>query len=62
MVAAFSVSFGWLVYGKRTENPDLVVHLAGQEIPLGTLVPGLVVSALILAAGQVAAQRKTTNG
>lgn len=62
MAAAFLVSFGWLVYGKRTDNPDLVVHLGKLEIPVGTLVPGLVVSGLILAAGQVAARRKTTDG
>jgi solute:Na+ symporter, SSS family len=57
MLSAFIVSFGWLIEGKRTHNDELVVNLAGQQFALGTLIPGLVVSALILAAGELASKR-----
>jgi len=57
MLAAFIISFWWLVHGKRTDNPYLMVNLAGQQFALGTLIPGLLISALILAAGEVASKR-----
>ena len=57
MLLAFIVSFGWLVQGKRTQNTELTVHFFGQDFALGTLIPGLLVSALVLAAGEVASKR-----
>jgi SSS family solute:Na+ symporter len=61
MAMAFCISFGWLVYGKRTGNSDLTVKISGVEIPVGTLVPALVISAAILMAGQVVALGKRIN-
>jgi SSS family solute:Na+ symporter len=56
MTAAFFISFAWLVYGKRTDHPDLSVKIAGVDVPIGTLVPGLIISALVLLAGQLVAR------
>ena len=57
MATAFFVSFLWLLEGKRTGNPYLVVYLAGQEFSLGTLIPGLSVSALVLTLGHFASRK-----
>jgi SSS family solute:Na+ symporter len=51
IVVAATVSLSWLAYGIRTENPLLNVNLGGAEFGLGTLVPGLAVSATVLALG-----------
>jgi len=48
IVTAAAVSLSLLVYGLRTGNPFLEVTLGGQKMSLGTLLPGLAVSALIL--------------
>jgi SSS family solute:Na+ symporter len=48
ILASFAVSFAWMLYGLRTNNPFLTVTLAGQEFSLGTLVPGLLVSMIVL--------------
>jgi SSS family solute:Na+ symporter len=51
MGLAFMASFCWLVYGLRTQNALLEVVLFKQKFSLGTLVPGLAVSALVLGLG-----------
>ncbi len=61
MALAFLMSFAWLVDGKTTNNPGLLVYVAGRQFSLGTLVPGFMVSALVLAVGHVATRRMTTN-
>lgn len=48
MIAGFTVALAWLIYGFATGNPYLSVTLAGQSFGLGTLIPGAVVSALVL--------------
>jgi len=61
MLLSFLVSFGWLIYGRfgyrflpgRTKNDFLEVVLNGQTFSLGTLAPGLAVSALVLALGSL---------
>lgn len=58
MIAAFMVSFGWMLYGKRTNNDALEVYLSGQKFSIGTLLPGLVVSGLVLGLGSVLPKRK----
>jgi SSS family solute:Na+ symporter len=72
MIAAFGVSFGWLVYSRRTNNafqevawvrtdgggyltlPPLSEAVARQAttFSLGTLLPGLVISGLVIGLGQ----------
>ena len=61
MILAFITSFSALIYGKRTQNPSLEVHLFGQTFSLGTLLPGLIVSAIILALGEVSSRRKNIH-
>ncbi len=61
MSMAFIVSFLWLIDGKRTNNDYLQVYLAGQKFSLGTLVPGLLVSATVLGLGEVVGRRATKN-
>jgi SSS family solute:Na+ symporter len=61
MIAAFIVSFCWMLQGKRTNNDSLLVKLAGQEFSLGTLVPGLFVSATVLGFGEVVGRRAIKN-
>lgn len=48
MVLSFLVSAGWMAFGLATNNPYLVVTLPdGTSFGLGTLLPGVVVSALV---------------
>lgn len=55
MAMAALVSVSLLIYGQRTGNPFLTVTLGnGWEFSLGTLVPGLLVSAAILGLAAVA--------
>ena len=61
MILAFITSFAGLVYGKRTQNPSLEVHLGGQTFTLGTLIPGLIVSAFVLGLGEIASRRTLIN-
>lgn len=61
LVAAFATSLGWLVYGKRTGNGDLMVVWLGESFSLGTLMPGLAVSAAILAVGAAASRRMSDD-
>lgn len=57
---AFVVSIGWLAYGLANDNPWLVASLPnGQEVAVGTLLPGLIVSAIVLGVGRRAARRPT---
>lgn len=48
MGLAFAVSFGLVIYSKRTQNDFLTVSWLGQSFSLGTLVPALAVSATVL--------------
>jgi SSS family solute:Na+ symporter len=57
MLMGFFTSFAWLIWCKRTDNPEYKVSISGQEIVLGTLVPGLVASATILGLGEVSGRR-----
>ncbi|CAN5512293.1 sodium:solute symporter family protein [soil metagenome] len=59
MTASFLVSASWLAYGRRTNNDFLEVILWGQRFGLGTLAPGLVVSAVVLGLGWLAARRES---
>jgi len=59
MILAFLISFAWMIYGKRTNNDDLEVYVAGQRFSVGTLLPGLIVSGVILGLGKVLGQRKS---
>jgi SSS family solute:Na+ symporter len=60
--AATAVSFlgsvGWLAYGLRTDNPYLTVPIFGWSFSLGTLLPGLAVSGLIIGAGEAFCRRR----
>lgn len=58
MAASFVVSIAWLIYGMRTGNPYLNVQIQGNDFSLGTLLPGLAVSALLMGVGEAAARRK----
>lgn len=57
MLLAFFTSFAWMIEGKRTDNPYLEVPIAGQKFTLGTIIPGLIVSAIVLGFGEVASRR-----
>lgn len=52
MALAFGVAALWLIAGYRTDNPFLEVVVNEQRFSLGTLVPGLAVSALVLASAR----------
>jgi SSS family solute:Na+ symporter len=45
---SFTVAFLWMLEGIRTNNPFLMVRFAEQEFGLGTLIPGLAVSAIMI--------------
>lgn len=81
MIAAFLLSFTWLIYGYRTNNAYLNVALesgrwflptdvdidAGKwahatVIGLGTLAPGLVISACVVGLGKLVGRRTEKNG
>lgn len=49
------LSLAWLVYGLRTGNPFLSVQVGEETLSVGTLLPGLAVSAIILGAAQILA-------
>jgi SSS family solute:Na+ symporter len=57
MLAAFITSFAWLIWCKRTHNPEYKVSISGQGIVIGTLIPGLIVSAIVLGLGEVSGRR-----
>jgi len=40
------VSLAWMVYGQRTGNPYLSVQLGKETLSVGTLLPGLAISAI----------------
>ncbi len=61
MALAFIVSFSSWIDGKRTNSGYLEVYLAGQKFSLGTLVPGLLVSATVLGLGEVVGRRALKN-
>lgn len=59
MLVSFATSFGWLIYGKRYGNPDLMVEVPGTgPISVGTLVPSLVVSAICLSLASLTAKNR----
>lgn len=60
VIVASVVSFVWMGYGLATNNPYLnvripeswkILGLGGTDISIGTLLPGLIISAIILAFG-----------
>jgi len=53
MLVAFTGSFVWLIYGKRTGNEFLEVVIREQKFSLGTLVPALAMSAATLGLGVI---------
>ncbi|MCB8933658.1 MAG: hypothetical protein M9921_07530 [Fimbriimonadaceae bacterium] len=57
MAGAFALSFALLVYGIRTQNPFLDVQVGETSFNLGTLLPGLALSALVLGVGEWLARR-----
>lgn len=57
MPAAFITSFAWLIWCKRTHNPYCDVSLAGHTFTLGTLIPGLIVSVVVLSFGEAVGRR-----
>lgn len=59
MLVAFGVTISWLVYGISNDNPFLEVAVAGEKVSLGTLAPGIVASAAVLAIGEAIAWIKT---
>lgn len=62
IVAAFAVSLsGWII-GMRNANPYLTIQWLGQDFSLGTLIPGLIVSALVIGLGSLATHREQTHG
>jgi SSS family solute:Na+ symporter len=61
MIFAFCGSLGWMIYGKRCGNEFLQVEFGKQTFSLGTLVPSLAISALVIGIGE-AFGRKTGDG
>lgn len=59
MVAAFGVAISLLGYGIRTGNPYVDVVWLGKSFNLGTLMPGLAVSAVVLTVGGWLSGRRT---
>ena len=57
MLAAFITSFAWLLWCKRTDNAYYEVSYKGHTFSLGTVIPGLIVSAILLSLGEVAGRR-----
>jgi len=57
MLGAFITSFAWLLYCKRTQNDNYEVSYKEHTFMLGTVIPGLVVSAIVLGLGEVAGRR-----
>ncbi len=55
MIVSALTTLGWLVQGLRTENPFLNVTCLGTTFSLGTLAPGLAISAYILGIGKTLA-------
>lgn len=54
MVASFGVALTWMIVGTAQGNPFLSATLPnGQSFSVGTLLPGLTVSALILGTGSL---------
>ena len=54
-VLSAAVALGWLIYGQRTGNPYLSVQIGGETLSIGTLLPGLAVSGVILGGAQILA-------
>jgi len=48
MVLSFTTSLSWWIIGTSNGNKLLTVSQNGQDIPVGTLLPGLVVSGLVI--------------
>ncbi|MBW7929181.1 MAG: hypothetical protein H3C58_14075, partial [Fimbriimonadaceae bacterium] len=58
MALSFAVSASWLAYGTATGNPYLGMTLpGGHEVSIGTLLPGLLVSVIVLGVGALAERR-----
>jgi solute:Na+ symporter, SSS family len=55
-------SLGWMIYGRATGNLYLEASLAGHNVSIGTLLPGLAVSALVVAAGEAVARSGSRGG
>lgn len=54
-------ALGWMVYGIRTGNPFLTVQWGKHEFSLGTLLPGLAVSAAVMGLGAILAIIRDKN-
>lgn len=55
MAISFALALVWMVYGIATENPYLAVNLpGGGQFSVGTLLPGLAISATVLGLGTLA--------
>ena len=61
MLIAFFTSFAWLVWCKRTDNANYEVSYRGQTFMLGTVIPGIIVSAVVLGFGEVSGRRAIKN-
>lgn len=58
MAISFTVSAAWLCYGTANGNPYLVATLpTGQDVSVGTLLPGLLVSVIVLGVGALVERR-----
>lgn len=58
MLTAFAVSLAWMIYGVTSGNKLLEVTWLEQKVSLGTLVPGIAISTLVLGVGSLNARRK----
>lgn len=56
MATAFGASVAWMIYGIRNGNPYLEVTWFEQKVGLGTLIPGVAISGVIIAAGEAYAR------
>jgi len=55
IVLSSAVAFAWMAHGLKTNNPLLTVELLGAEFSLGTLIPGVAVSAVAIGIGSMLA-------
>lgn len=58
---SLGTSLSWMAYGLRTNNPFLEVKVMETAFSLGTLVPGLAVSATVLAIGRAFRRARGNN-
>lgn len=61
MVLSFGMSFAWLVWGNLSGNPYLEAQTPWGTLPLGTLAPGLAISAVVLTIGSLLGARTSDD-